>query len=53
MKELNNFELISINGGEVSFAKKAGYFAAEFVAVTAACVVWVADCTVDVIKTIF
>lgn len=53
MKELTHFELININGGEISFSRKAGRFAAEFVAVTVACTVWIADCAVDVIKTIF
>lgn len=52
MKELTHFELISINGGEVSFARKAGRFAAEFVATTVACAVWLADCAVDVIKSV-
>jgi hypothetical protein len=52
MKELTNFELIHTNGGEVSFARKAGRAFGEFLGVTAAVVIFVADATVDVIKSV-
>ncbi|AFL84782.1 hypothetical protein Belba_2216 [Belliella baltica DSM 15883] len=53
MKDLTNFELINLNGGEdVSFARKAGRIAGELLAVTAAWTIFVADATVDVIKTV-
>lgn len=53
MKELNNYELSHINGGEkVSYYRKAGNYIGEFLGVTAAVAIFVADATVDVLKTI-
>ncbi|MGY6520489.1 MAG: hypothetical protein ACXIUD_02100 [Mongoliitalea sp.] len=52
MKELTQQELIFINGGEVSFARKAGRWTADFFATTVACAVWVIDCAIDVVTSI-
>ncbi|MCH7399037.1 bacteriocin [Belliella sp. DSM 107340] len=53
MKELTNFELIQINGGEeISMYRKAGRAFGEFLGVTAAAAIFVADGLKDVLQTI-
>lgn len=52
MKELYDFELCNINGGEVSNARKAGRAFGDFLAYCTAWAVYAADATVDVIKSL-
>lgn len=52
MKELTKTELIQTYGGEISLARKAGRAFGEFLGVTFAVAIFVADVTVDVIKTV-
>jgi len=53
MKELSNFELITINGGEeVSSARKLGQTVGDFLGYCTAQVLHVCDIAVDVIKTV-
>lgn len=53
MKELTNFELVHINGGEeISTARKAGRLFGDFLGYCAAVVVYVSDMAYDAVKTL-
>lgn len=53
MKELTNFELVHINGGEeISTARKAGRMFGDFLGYCAAVVVYVSDMAYDAVKTL-
>jgi hypothetical protein len=50
MKELTDFELLHINGGEVSNARKAGRAFGEFLGLCTAVAIFIADAAVDLFK---
>lgn len=52
MKELSNFELVHISGGEVSTARSAGQAFGDFMAYCTAVAIYIADTAVDVAKAI-
>ncbi len=52
MKELTRFELIQINGGEISLARKAGQAFGDTLGWLTAGAIFLADAAVDVWKSL-